>query len=414
MGSPAKAGLSFPMLLASRNWLSPLLGASVAAKEGRGGYTGGRNVWIHCWRGRKIAVLDLRKKLLLPITLLPVLILLALLACASDADTTAPEATAVPQTAAPDTERETIIFSDLNWASALVQNRIAQYIVEKGYGYPTELVFGGTLPLFQGLKRGDTHVTMEIWIPNLQEQWEEAVAAGEVLQAGDTLGSDWQSTFVIPKYLQNEYPELDHVDDLKDPMYRELFADAESRGKARIVICVPGWACELVNEAQIKGYGLEEHLHVIRPGSEEAMFAEIYGAVERGDPWLGYMWGIGDPAVLHDLVRLEEPPYSDECWQKDMACAFENTTFLIGVHPSIPQRAPDIMEFLDGWDFTTGNYADVLNWMHAHENPTYEQAALNWLKENAAVWSAWIPADAVAPVQAALDADEIPEGWPDE
>ena len=54
------------------------------------------------------------------------------------------------------------------------------------------------------------------------------------------------------------------------------------------------------------------------------------------------------------------------------------------------------MEFLDGWDFTTGNYADVLNWMHAHENPTYEQAALNWLKENAAVWSAWIPADAAA------------------
>ena len=365
-------------------------------------------------------MIDPRNRLLLFPALLLTL-LLALSACSSDgpADTPVPPATGAPPTATaeptavPQTQREAIVFSDLNWASALVQNRIAQYIVEKGYGYPTELVFGGTLPLFQGLKRGDTHVTMEIWIPNLQEQWEEAVTAGEVLQAGDTLGHDWQSTFVIPKYVQDEYPELDHVDDLKDPKYRELFADAESRGKARIVICVPGWACELVNQAQITGYGLEEHLHVIRPGSEEAMFAEIYGAVERGDPWLGYMWGIGDPAVLHDLVRLEEPPYSDECWATDMACAFKDTTFLIGVHPGLPQRAPDIMAFLDGWDFTIEDYGDVLNWMHAQENATYEEAALNWLKDNPATWSAWIPADAATSVQAALDANEIPGGWPD-
>ena len=60
-------------------------------------------------------------------------------------------------------EKETIVFSDLNWASAQVQDRIAQYIVDKGYGYPTDVVFGATLPLFQGLRRGDSHVTMEIW-----------------------------------------------------------------------------------------------------------------------------------------------------------------------------------------------------------------------------------------------------------
>ena len=58
--------------------------------------------------------------------------------------------------------RETIIFGDLNWSSALLQNRIAQYLVEKGYGYPTDVKFGATLPLFQGLRNGDTHVAMEI------------------------------------------------------------------------------------------------------------------------------------------------------------------------------------------------------------------------------------------------------------
>ena len=66
----------------------------------------------------------------------------------------------------PPREKPSLVFSDLNWNSAQIQNRVAQYIVEKGYGYPTDVVFGATLPLFQGLRRGDNHITMEIWLPN--------------------------------------------------------------------------------------------------------------------------------------------------------------------------------------------------------------------------------------------------------
>ena len=224
------------------------------------------------------------------------------------------EVTKIVEVEAPEGPKETIIFSDLNWTSAQVQNRIAQYIVEHGYGYPTDLVFGGTLPLFQGLRGGDSHVTMEIWLPNQADAWAEALANGEVVSIGASLGNDWQSTFVIPAYLQEEYPDLDHVDDLKDPKYQELFSTDDSRGKARLVACVPGWSCELVNDAQIEGYELTDYLHVIKPGSQDAMFSEVYGAYERQEPWLGYMWGTADPALLLDLVLLEETPYTDECW----------------------------------------------------------------------------------------------------
>ena len=124
------------------------------------------------------------------------------------------------------TMRDTIVFSDLNWTSAQVQNRIAQYIVEFGYGYPTDVVFGATLPLFNGLRNGDTHVTMEIWLPNQDEAWAEAQSMGQVVAIGQSLGKDWQSAFVIPKYLQEEYPELDSVDDLKDDQFKMLFTTA--------------------------------------------------------------------------------------------------------------------------------------------------------------------------------------------
>ena len=309
--------------------------------------------------------------------------------------------------------KETIVFSDLNWTSAQVQNRIAQYIVEHGYGYPTDVVFGGTLPLFQGLRGGDTHVTMEIWLPNQSDAWEEAHANGEVVSIGASLGNDWQSTFVIPAYLQEEYPDLDHVDDLKDPKYQELFSTDDSRGKARLVACVPGWSCELVNDAQIEGYEMTDYLHVIKPGSQDAMFSEVYGAYEKGEPWLGYMWGTGDPALLLDLVLLEETPYSDLCWLTTKACAFEDASILIAVHPSLTVRAPDIIEFLRNWDFNITVYTSFFKWMDAND-ATIEEAAINWLMNEQDLWKSWVSDKAAAGVQAALDAGMEADGWPDE
>ncbi|MCH8280828.1 MAG: hypothetical protein IIC96_09110 [Chloroflexi bacterium] len=58
--------------------------------------------------------------------------------------------------APPPAEKKTIVFSDLNWDSAQLQNQIAMYIVKNGYGYPVDTVFGGTIPLQTGLLNGDT------------------------------------------------------------------------------------------------------------------------------------------------------------------------------------------------------------------------------------------------------------------
>ena len=315
---------------------------------------------------------------------------------------------------APEGPKETIIFGDLNWTSALLQNRIAQYIVEHGYGYPTDVKFGATLPLFQGLKRGDTHVTMEIWLPNQDEAWEEARVEGAVLSVGKSLGSDWQSAFVIPAYLQEEYPDLDSVEDLKEQQYKDLFKTAETGDKARLVSCIIGWACEEVNEAQVTGYGLDDHVEIINPGDGAALNADLYGAYEREEPWLGYQWGTNDPALVLDLVRLEEPAYSDQCWFTTKACAYEDATILIAVNPDLPGNAPDVVEMLRNWDFNIGIYKEVVRWQGENPDADAQTTALWWLNSNQDIWGGWVTADAKAGVQAALDAGEVAEGWPEE
>ena len=311
-------------------------------------------------------------------------------------------------------ERETIVFSDLNWTSAQVQNRIAQFIVEKGYSYPTDVVFGATLPLFNGLRTGDTHVTMEIWLPNQDEAWMEAQAEGQVVSVGESLGKDWQSAFVIPAYLQEQYPDLDSVEDLKEDQYKMLFASAETGGKARLVSCVIGWACEDVNAAQITGYGLDDHVHVVNPGDSAAANADLYGAFERQEPWLGYQWGTNDPPLLLDLVRLEEPAYSDECWFTTKACAYEDATILIAVGPDVLSRAPDVVAMLRNWGFDIDRYKEVAAWQSENTEATVNDSALWWLNGNTDIWSDWVTPEAATAISAALSANEIPDGWPTE
>ncbi len=298
--------------------------------------------------------------------------------------------------------KETIVFSDLNWTSAQVQNRIAQHILENGYGYPTDVILGATLPNFQGLQKGDIHVTMEIWLPNQSIGWEKAVEIGDVVSVGTSLVGDWQSTFVIPKYIADENPGLKTPQDLLKPEYQELFATADSRGKARLVACVIGWSCETVNTEQIEAYGLADGLHVINPGSQEAMFAEVNAAWEKKEPWLGYMWGTGDPGLKLDLVRLEEVPYTKECWDADKACAFDESLVLVAVHKSLLPRAPDVIGFLQNWEFSIDLYKSIFQWMDANPGSEASEAAL-WFLKNNKVWESWVTPEAAAKVNAALE-----------
>ena len=319
-----------------------------------------------------------------------------------------------PPTEAPPEDKPTIVFGDLNWDSAQLQDRVAQYLVEKGYGYPTDVVLGATLPPLPGpapRRHRRDH-------GDLAAQSGRGLGRGAGRGRGPLGGTEpGHGLAVVIRHSRlppgSSTRDLDSVDDLKDDKFKALFATAETGGKARLVSCVIGWACEEVNLAQVKGYGLEDHVHLINPGDGAAMNADVNGAYERKEPWLGYQWGTNDPALKLDLVRLQEPEYSDECWFTTKACAYEDAQILIAVHPDMPAKAPDILTMLRNWDFNVALYKEVVKWRDANEGASINDAALWWLKSNADIWKAWVTPEAASAIQAALDKSEIPDGWPD-
>ena len=84
----------------------------------------------------------------------------------------------------------TIIFANLNCDTARMQNAIARFIVENGYGYPTDSIpdFPGNADdVWKSLVNGSINVYLELWLPNLREEWELALETGLMIPLGKSL-----------------------------------------------------------------------------------------------------------------------------------------------------------------------------------------------------------------------------------
>ena len=321
---------------------------------------------------------------------------------------------------APEREKREIVFGGLNWDSALVQNGVARYIVEHGYGYPTSQIEGATLPLFQGLRKGDVDLTMEIWLPNQDTAWNEAVKAGEVIPAGKSVEDNWQSSFLIPKYMQDAHPGLDSVEDLKSDRYKVLFEQED--GKVVLLGCIAGWGCRTMQDGdetgvgQIVGMGLEDHVVLRDPGTSGALAAAIEGAFAKEDPLLFYYWG--PTALAHKLatevgiVDLEQPAPSECAGNSPIhGCAFPAAEIMIAMNTELVNDAPELISFFQNWDWSAGNQLAAEGWYAenkeglTNDGKTSEEiysATGVWYLQNNDAWKSWVPLPVLDNVARAL------------
>jgi glycine betaine/proline transport system substrate-binding protein len=309
-----------------------------------------------------------------------------------------------------------IVFAGLDWDSNAVHTAIAQFIVEHGYGCETEIIPGSTIPLLNGMIRGDIDVTMEMWRDNVRDVYDPAVADGRVFDLGPNFPDATQEWYV-PKYLVEgegaPAPDLKHVSDL--PRYKDLFADPENPEMGRFYNCVLGWGCEKVNTKKYYAYGLDEAFTNFRPGSSGAFSAAIEAAILKKDPVFFYYWGptwllgkVGD-----QVVRLEEPPYDADTWQSlqdtedpeqvAAATAYPVMEVTVSVSGPFHDEAPKLVEFLTNYETTAAMVSELLAWMQEN-NASPEAAAKEFLSSREDLWTAWIPDDVAARVRDALSA----------
>ena len=304
----------------------------------------------------------------------------------------------------PPWERDRLItFANLNWDSAQLQTAIARFIVMHGYGYPTQVIpsgraVGNARDLWNGLCGGSIDVLMEVWLPNLQTEWNEALSRAQVIPLGKSMDHVWQSAFVVPTYIVEGdpargikalAPHLKTVEDLRK--YKDVFATSSSQGKAVLVNCPATWSCKQTTEALVDAYDMDDVVVLQSSFSATAHFASLREAYAKGKPWLGYLWGSGIiPAGDLNLTILKEPFRTAECLTTGLGCGYSISQVFLVVHPALPIRAPGVYEFLRKWYFNTDTLNAAADYL-AQENRNVEQAALMYLQDQEAVWTQWVP-----------------------
>jgi glycine betaine/proline transport system substrate-binding protein len=303
--------------------------------------------------------------------------------------------------------KETLVFSDLSWDSAQVHNRVAAFILEHGYGYGAEYIPVDTISGFAGLTRGDIDITMEIWVDNQQPAYDNAIAAGTVIDLGANFPDSWQG-WLVPTYMikgdaargiKATTPDLKSVMDL--PKYAKIFKDVEDPSKGRFYSCIAGWGCEKINEKKFVAYELNETFNLFLPGSGAALVASLAGAYKKGQPWVGYYWAPTWVLGSYDMTPLEEPPYDKAIFESTAKSAYPAVSVNIAVHSSMMKKAPEVVEFLKKYETTQDMANKFLAFMKDKEADT--QAAAEWfLKEYESTWTGWVSADVAAKVTNAL------------
>jgi glycine betaine/proline transport system substrate-binding protein len=149
-----------------------------------------------------------------------------------------------------------------------------------------------------------------------------------------------------------------------------------------------GWSATTVSEGIFEKYGLGDTFNQGVPGSGAALAATMVGAYEKGEPWVGYYWA--PTAVLGrlDMVRLK-------------GSEFEAADVNILVNKTVPERAPDVVEFLKNYKTTVDQNNEFLAVMEENEWDA-EQTAVWFLKNKEDVWTGWVSSDVADKVKAVL------------
>lgn len=305
---------------------------------------------------------------------------------------------------------KTIDIAEMTWPSAAALARIHATVLEKGFGCKVELVAGDTVPTASSiLSRGKPAIAPELWTSAIQDAWEAGIKDGKVVELGKAITDGTIEGWFIPKYVQEEHPELVSAEAvIARP---ELFPDPEEEGQGRLYSCPPGWACELSTSALFEAFDMDKTWNLFSPGSGGALDASIARAFVREEPILFYYWGptaiLGKyDAVQLDLGEVKPEAYAcntdTDCGKPAEVTAYPSSPAVIGAAAWVKDEAPVVADYFSKAGLTNAQISELL--VFGDENKADAAAtAENFLKTKQDVWKAWVPADVAERVEASLD-----------
>jgi glycine betaine/proline transport system substrate-binding protein len=295
-----------------------------------------------------------------------------------------------------DEPKGTVVIVDQDWDGQLVTTRVVQILLEQEMGYTVETKFAAadSAPLFIGLESGDFHFVCCNWPSYSFALLDEYVNPGgnESVERLGSTGIVGETGWYTPSYVVEgadaPAPGLDNWDELDQ--FKSVFATADTGESGRLLGFTPAWDDR--SQERLEAMGAD--YQVVFAGSEAAALSELDGAFNRGDPVLTYLWEPHWAHAKYNLVQIEMPPLTDDCYPAGNAdffeCGWPADDVAKLVWPGLNEEFPEVYEFLSNFQMTNAQQNEmVLNVTDNEITPL--EAAQAWVDANEDVWKEWIP-----------------------
>ena len=310
----------------------------------------------------------------------------------------------------------TVKFAGIGWKSGTFITQVMMKIFNKGYDCRVDAIPGDSIIMEQATANNDIQIFAEEWAGR-SDVWNKAVRQGKVKEIGKTF-IDAREGWFVPDYvihgdekrgIKPMAPDLKNVSQLSEPEIVTLFTDPEEPSKGRFLNCPSGWTCEKVSSAKLKAYKLDQDYVNFRPGTGTALNTAITAAYLQGEPILFSYW---EPTAImgkFNMFQLEEPPYSDACWEelvksdgkREEGCAFPSPDVVYGVSTTFSKNAPELIAVLKKATFPLSEVNRSLAYMLEHDVDA-DFVAERFLKSKADVWGEWVSEQARVKIEASL------------
>ncbi len=295
-------------------------------------------------------------------------------------------------------EKGTVYLVDQDWDGQLVTTAVAQILLEDELGYTVETKFApaDSAPLFIGLESGEFHFVCCNWPSYSAELLNQYVNVDNPpVERVGAVGITGETGWYVPSYvihgdaergIEAVAPNLRTVSDLNQ--YKDVFATSDTGDSGRLLEFTAAW--DTKPEERLEAFGAD--FQVVFAGSEGAALPEIDAAFTRGEPILTYLWEPHWAHAKYNLVQIEMPAYTSDCYPdgEDFNCGFATDEVAKLAWPGFKDEFPEAYEFLSNFQMTNAAQNEMV--LNLTENDlTPREAAQEWVDANEDVWRDWIP-----------------------
>lgn len=288
-----------------------------------------------------------------------------------------------------------------DWIEERFQAEIINIGLER-LGYKTAPLIAAAYPaLYTAVANGDLDIAPVFGEPGHNEFYQNAGGAEKLEKVGQLFPII--QGYQIDKKTADKY-HITNLQQFQDPKIAQLF-DTDGDGKADLVGCDPGWACELEMEHHMDAYKLRDTVEVNK-GSYTTLMADALTRYQEGKPiflyayspfWLGEVLKVDRDAIWLEVPFTSSPKSNGDITTKDTSVNGKNLGMVQGKNRVLANKKflatnPSAKRFLSLVKIPSADMIlESFRIEKGEDKPKdIRRHAEEWIKKNQNIFDGWL------------------------